>query len=67
MIHDVVVSGFSIIFYLDFLEFIRPEVESLLVGRNEAIFRADEVKTVARLALRRMDVSLTELRKQVDK
>ena len=56
----------SDLFILAFLEIIRPEIESLLAGRNEAIFRQDEVKTSVRLALHRVERQLSYLRRKVE-
>ena len=52
--------------FLAFLEIIRPEIESLLAGRNEALFRQDEVKTTVRLALHQMDRQLQFLRSKMN-
>ena len=56
----------SDLFILAFLEIIRPEIESLLAGRNEAIFRQDEVKTSVRLALHQVERQLSFLLRKVE-
>ena len=49
-------------YFEEFLEFVRPEVESLLVGRNEAVFKADELKTTVRLAIHKTGSILADLK-----
>lgn len=62
--YQIVVISVGVI--LEFLELVRPEIESLLIGRNEAVFRADELKTSVRLALCQTQHILSKLKEKAE-